>query len=254
MATGVLGLALNVTTALAQENPGATNLFQPPDENRYAGNAVPDVALRRQGQPDIQLSAVWKQRPVLLTLVFTRCAGICSPLLHSLKDATAKVGGAGTDYQIVVGSFDPHDGPAEMAEMAAALGLEKNAGWTFAAMSTHDLQRLAPAIGFWSRWDESRQQYDHPALLVAVDRGRVARLLVGGVVPPMRLQEAVAELQGKLVSIYPLPGKITFRCFDYAPSGRLQLHPGVLMLVLPGFTAVLLTFCIFRRQASRTRR
>jgi protein SCO1/2 len=242
----VFCLALNLSAALAQEISGATNPSQPPDENRYVGQPVPDVLLQRQSQQSVQLSELWKQKPVLLTLVFTRCAGICSPFLHSLKEATAKVGGVGTDYQIVVVSFDPRDGPAEMAEMAATLGLEKAGGWTFAALPTNDVQRLAPAMGFWYRWDESRQQFDHPAILAGIDRGHTVRLLVGGVVAPVRLQEVLDQLHGKLVSIYPLPGKVAFRCFDYSPTGRLQVHSGVLMLVLPGITAALVTLWIFR--------
>jgi hypothetical protein len=43
--------------------------------------------------------------------------------------------------------------------------LEKSLGWTFAALSTNDIQRLASAVGFWYRWDATRQQFDHPAML-----------------------------------------------------------------------------------------
>lgn len=251
VALGVLYFALNCRSALAQDAFTTTNGFNPPDENRYVGNTVPDVLLLRQSQPAIQLSELWKQKPVLLTLVFSRCAGVCSPFLHSLKAATAKVGGTGTDYQIVVGSFDPRDGPTEMADMAAALGLKNKAGWTFAALSTNDLQRLAPAMGFWYRWDDSRQQFDHPAMLAAIERGRVARLLVGGVISPVRLQETVDELQGRLVSIYPLPGKALFRCFDYRSDGRLRIHWGIVLMIVPGATATALALFIFQRRNRR---
>jgi len=124
--------------------------------------------------------------------------------------------------------------------------LEKSLCWTFAALSTNDIQRLASAVGFWYRWDDTRQQFDHPAMLVAIDRGRVARLLVGGEVSSVRLQEALDQLQGKLVFIYPLPGKVMFRCFDYDAGGRFRIHGGVLILILPGVMAFGATLLIFR--------
>lgn len=244
-----LWLVLAGGLVCAQPTPVPPELLQPPDENRYVGREVPDVLLLRQPEPAVPLSGLWKQRPVLFTFVFTRCAGICSPFLHSLKATTAKVGGAGKDYQIVVASFDPRDGPDTMTAIAGDLGLAKDPGWTFAALSTNDVQRLAPALGFWYRWDESSQQFDHPAMLVAIDRGRTVRLLVGGEVSPVRLQEVLDQLRGKLVSIYPLPGKVAFRCFDYNTDGRLRIHRGILLMLLPGVSAAGLTLWIFQRRS-----
>jgi cytochrome oxidase Cu insertion factor (SCO1/SenC/PrrC family) len=249
--TGALWLALAAGFVRAQPVPVTPDLLRPPDENRYVDRAVPDVLLLRPAEPSVRLSSLWEQRPVLFTFVFTRCAGICSPLLHSLKAATTKVGGAGTDYQIVVASFDARDGPDTMAAMAHDLGLEKTPGWTFAALSAADVQQLAPAIGFWYRWDEASQQFNHPAMVVAVDHGRTARLLVGGEVSPVRLQEVLDQLHGKLVSIYPLPGKVAFRCFEYNADGRLRLHWGILLMLLPSLAAGALTVLIFQRRGRR---
>lgn len=241
-----LALAAGSSTR-AQPASVAPPFLRPPEEGRYVGRPVPDVVLLRQPQPDLRLSELWGQKPVLLTLIFSRCAGVCSPFLRSLKGAVAKVGGAGMDYQVVVGSFDARDTPTDMTEMAAALDLDRASGWTFAALSAEDAQRFAAATGFWYQWDETIKQYDHPAMLVAIDRGRVVRLLVGNAVSPMRFEEVADQLRGKLVSLYPLPGKVIFRCFEYRPGGELKIHWGMLILVLPGFTAACLALAIFRR-------
>lgn len=248
---GALWLAFAGCLMRAQPTSVAPEFLQPPDENRYLDRPVPDVSLLRQSAPAVRLSGLWEQKPVLFTFVFTRCAGVCSPFLHSLKAATAKVGGAGTDYQVVVASFDARDGPDNMAAMASDLGLEKTPGWTFAALSAEDVQRLAPAFGFWYRWDQTVKQFDHPAMLVAIERGRTVRLLIGGEVSPVRLQEVLDQLRGKFVSIYPLPGKVAFRCFEYGSDGRLRIHWGILLLLLPGFSAAALTLWIFQRQSRR---
>ena len=68
--------------------------------------------------------------------------------------------------------------------------------------------RIMTAVGSWSRWDEARQQFDHPALVAGIRNGRIVRLLSGGSVPAVRLQEVVRELRGDFVGAYPLPGKV----------------------------------------------
>jgi len=183
---------------------------------------------------------------MLLALVFTRCAGVCSPFLSSLNAAETTVGGSGTDYGTVVLSFDPRDTPEDMARLADRLGLQARPGWTFGVASGPGVERLAGAVGFWFQRDEVTGQFDHPALLVAVDRGRVVRLMVGGAVEPPRLFEVVRELRGEFVAAYPLPGRVLFRCFQYDPrSGRFALGWGFLLLALPAAVTLLGTAVLF---------
>src|SRR4249920_1640727 len=57
-----------------------------------------------------------------------------------------------------------------------------------------DVRRLADATGFWFDWDEQTTQFDHPAMIAAIRRGRLVRLLVGGTVTPARLDEIAREV------------------------------------------------------------
>ncbi|HKV81545.1 MAG TPA: SCO family protein [Candidatus Sulfotelmatobacter sp.] len=203
---------------------------------------------------DTQLSAIWRSKPLLLTMVFTRCAGVCSPFLHSLKSAVSEAGGLGADYRVLVLSFDPKDTVADMKMMAESLGVKSNPDWIFGVASPSDIRKVSAATGFWFQWDRPLEQYDHPAVVVAIDRGRVVRMLAGATVPPASLSEIVQELRGKFVASYVLPGKVAFRCFEYDPnSGRYALDWGVILLLLPGTLAMLATGCVFF-SASRPRR
>jgi len=195
-----------------------------------------------------QLSDAWKQRPLLVALVFARCAEICPPFLRSFAEAVRTVGGAGREYDVVVLSFDPRDTASDMAAVAARHGLAGVPGWTFGVTSAAEAGSLARSVGFWIRWDAERELYDHPAMLAAVDRGRVVRLLVGATVPPRRLREVVWELRRDLVSTYPLPSeKVLFRCFGYDPrTGSLTLEWGLLLLLAPGMFTVVCAAWIFR--------
>lgn len=225
-----------------------------PDEGRYATREFPDIVAQTLETPRLQLSELWREKPVLLTLIFTRCAGICSPYLMSLKSAVGSVGGAGSDYRVVVLSFDRRDTPADMAAMARHIGVSSNGDWIFGTSTAPEIERVAASTGFWFRWDAARGQFDHPAMLVGVREGRIARLLVGGDVLPVRLKEVVDELRGEFVPAYPLPGRVVFRCFQYDPSsGRFEPDWGFLLLLLPGCTALFGTFWVFRSARRRTR-
>ena len=234
---------LSLATSIQAQN---TTLAGLPDEERYINRALPDIRAHSERTPDLRLSDFWRDRPVLVTMVFARCAGICSPFLSSLKSAADSVGGLGRDYRIVVLSFDPQDTPADMAAIARHLGIQ-NDGWVFATSHPAEIRQVADAMGFWFRWDEDRHQFDHPAMLVGVRNGRIVRLLVGGTVSPVRLKEVLDEVRGGFVRAYPLPGKVMFRCFQYDPATqRYRPDWGFLLLFLPGSVALFGTFWVFR--------
>ncbi len=229
----------------AQQSVGKPS-DQPPNEDFYLYKQVPDISVQSKPGSTIQLSQIWQDKPVLLTMVFTRCTGVCSPFLNSLKSAAAAAGGLGADYRVVVLSFDPKDSIADMNRMAEDLGLKSNAAWIFGVASPLEIRRLAEATGIWFRWDASAQQYDHPAVVVAIQQGRVVRMLAGATVPVTGLMEVIQELRGKFVASYALPGKVAFRCFEYDPrSGHYTLDWGLLLMILPATLAILVTAWIF---------
>jgi len=108
---------------------------------------------------------------------------------------------------------------------------------------------------FWFQWDGSGRQFDHPSLVVAIDRGRLVRMLAGASVPSASLREVVQELRGKFVASYTLAGKVAFRCFEYDPtSGRYSLDWGLALMLLPGTCALLATAWVFFFRPSRHRK
>jgi cytochrome oxidase Cu insertion factor (SCO1/SenC/PrrC family) len=211
-----------------------------PNEDRYVYKALPDVVIQTVATAGVRLSTVWRDRPVLLTMIFTRCAGVCSPFLRSLKGTAADAEGLGRDYRIVVLSFDPQDPAADMDRMGESLGVKSDPAWIFGVASPSDIRRLAAAVGFWFYWDPSLEQYDHPSLVIAVDRERVVRMLAGAEVPSPSLREVAQELRGKFVSSHALAGKVAFRYFEYDPNrGRYGLDSGILLMLLPATCALL---------------
>lgn len=239
--------------AIAQDSFGRPSP-EPPNEDRYVYKQIPDIPITTKSGVE-NLSAIWREKPVLLTMVFSRCARACSPFLRSLSAAIADAGGLGSDYRVVVLSFDPRDTVAEMEMMGGELGIKSNPDWIFGVAVPSDIRRLAAVTGFWFRWDESGRQFDHPSLVVAIDRGRLLRMLAGSTVPSASLREVVQELRGKFVASYALPGKVALRCFEYDPnSGRYSLDWGLALMLLPGTCALLATAWVFLLRPSSHRK
>ena len=124
-------------TVYAQQSLG-TSSNQPPNEDLYVYKEIPDIEIKSVGTGTTRLSTIWQNEPVMLTMIFTRCAGVCSRFLRSLKTAAADAGGLGRDYRIVVLSFDLNDAEADMASLADSLGVRADPGWIFGVASAVD--------------------------------------------------------------------------------------------------------------------
>lgn len=241
-------IGLPIGVAVAQEIPNPDLIFKPPDESRLFGRQVPDVALRYADGTSGHLSDLWTDRPVFVTLVFSRCAGICSPYLGLLKKTVQQVGSGGERYQMVVISFDARDRPKDMTALAKHHGLEADPGWTFAVPAdSTELKALCQSLDFDFRWDEQSQQFNHPAITVALRGGKFARLSVGEEISPARFKDMVADAWGEFVPIYPAPGQRSalFRCFDYDPERGFTPNWGMLILIFPAVAALTLATLMF---------
>jgi cytochrome oxidase Cu insertion factor (SCO1/SenC/PrrC family) len=252
MSLALVTFAVLVTTpmgvAVAQEIPNPDLIFKPPEESRLFGREVPDIGLRYADGSDGRLSDLWSERPVFVTLVFSRCAGICSPYLGLLKKTVEQVGSSGLRYQMAVISFDVDDRPEDMIALANHHGLEADRGWTFAVpSSSEDLTALCRSLDFDFRWDQESRQFNHPAITVALRAGKFVRLSVGEEISPARFKEMVADAWGEFVPFYPDPGRrgALFRCFDYDPERGFTPNWGMLILIFPAVAALAIAILIF---------
>ncbi|TAK54407.1 MAG: hypothetical protein EPO25_07015 [Gammaproteobacteria bacterium] len=222
-------------------------------EGVLTGRMVPDIALRTASGGAQRLSDLWRQGPVLVTFFYRRCAGICTPFLEWVRDALQATGGPGREYRVVALSFDEADTIAALQGQAAALGLRDAPGWTFAITGTEELAAITGAVDFWQRRNPTTGQYDHDALLVAIDgQGRVLRAVLGGPEASGRLRNLGAELRGTFVPFYRVAGGASWRCFAFDPAtGRSRLDWGMLLLLLPALCAVTAALLLFSAGASR---
>jgi protein SCO1/2 len=170
-------------------------------------------------------------KPTILTFVYYKCPGICTPLLG----AVAKVLGElklkpEGDYRVVTVSFDETD-TAETAQKKrvnyiAAIGKPfPESAWRFLTGDKAAITALTEAVGFHFR--REGEDFIHPSTLVAISpQGKVIRYLYAGAgmdpkrvgFLPMDVQLALVEAsQGK---VGPTIAKVLNFCFSYDPKGR----------------------------------
>ncbi|RMG66030.1 MAG: SCO family protein [Calditrichaeota bacterium] len=225
-----------------------------PREDFYIFRKIPDApvfTLERQ----TSIYRLLEKGPLLFTLVYTRCNGVCYPMIRSLRSAVERLGGLGTDYRILVLSFDPRDEPEDMAAMARVEGLSGHPHWIFGTTGPENIRQLVASVGYWRQPDSLKQQVNHPAVLIGLNRnGQIVRFLVGASIAPARLAEVIKEMRGEFVPSYPLPRKnVIFSCFQYQADKGLKLNWGFALLLMPGVVTLGGSLWIFHRGAHQRR-
>lgn len=210
-------LAVAAPATPAQETPAKAGM------DEQLGASVPlDLVLRDEQGAPVRLGDLL-DRPTVLTLVYFRCAGICSPLLNGMTDVVERTGlTPGRDFRVLTVSFDDRDGAA----LAAAKKRNYLAGlsrqfppdaWRFLTGDAATTKRLADAVGFHFR--REGEDFVHPAVVtVLAPGGRITRYLYGITFLPFDVKMAIVEAsQGRAV---PTAARVLQLCYSYDPAGR----------------------------------
>jgi len=163
-------------------------------------------------------------KPTIISWVYYRCPGICSPLMEGLAkvmDASDLV--AGVDYQVLTISFDPSE--------TIDLGIRKKVnylnlvskketigkGWRFFVSDSASIVKGTNAVGF--KYKRTGQDFVHAASVTVVSpKGKITRYLNGIYFLPFDFKMAIIE-SAKGMSA-PTINKIMQYCFSYDPVGQ----------------------------------
>lgn len=184
-------------------------------------------------------------RPVIFSLVYYSCPGLCNFHLNGLIEGLKKVDWTpGQQFETVALSFDPNEKSDLAAEKkktyVATYGRpEAAAGMHFLTASPESIKHLTEQVGFKYRWDEQNKEWAHAsaAIVVAPD-GKITRYLHGIMFESKDLRLAISEGgQGKVGSILD---QMVWYCFKYDPhkskyvlyAFRLMQVCGALMVLL----------------------
>ncbi|MEO8268275.1 MAG: SCO family protein [Aureliella sp.] len=223
-------------------------------ENRV-GEFIPlDLIFKDERGNAVGLGKYFKQgKPIVLTLNYSDCPGLCVAQLDMLVETLRDLSGAtiGDDFEILTVSIDPTESPEKAARskakytgMLSGDGVQK--GWHFLTGNQADIAKLADAVGFRYSYDRVNKRYSHAAATFFLSSdGRVCRYLLSLGAEPQQFQLAIAEAaEGKLTRTFA--DSIIQMCYMYNPDANrytasarrmLALAAGAFVLLLTGFTA-----------------
>jgi protein SCO1 len=162
-------------------------------------------------------------KPTIISFVYYRCPGICSPLMDGLSEVMNKSTMVlGKDYQTFTISFSPTE--------TIELGIKKKinylhemknplaqAGWRFFCGDSLNLAKVTNALGF--RYKRSGNDYIHAAGIIMISpEGKITRYLYGTSFLPFELKMAVIEASKEQSG--PTINKVLQYCFSYDPRGQ----------------------------------
>jgi protein SCO1/2 len=226
------------------------------------GRSLGDYAFTNDLNRKVDL-AVFRGKPLVISLVYTSCADVCPTVSESLADAVdaaSELVGSDTFNVITVGFDARHDTPQQMRAFARSRGLERP-NWQFLSADGNTIDRLAAELGFL--FYASPRGFDHLSQTTVVDsEGRVYRHVYGAELIPPQLVEPLKELVfgGDRASggWAGLVGQVRLFCTFYDPaSGRYRFDYSVLLtavlggLSLAGVAIVLVRSMLQRRRFAK---
>jgi protein SCO1 len=163
-------------------------------------------------------------KPTVISFVYFRCPGICSPLMNGMAEVMDKTSDMvlGKDYQAITISFD-HTETSDLAFKKRANYLsrmknpgEKN-GWIFLTGDSVNIARATHAIGF--NFKKAGVDFLHPGCIYVLSpKAKITRYLRGTYFQPLEFKLALIEAsEGKSGSTI---NKILTFCYNYDPAGQ----------------------------------
>ncbi len=203
-------------------------------------------------------------KPVLLTLVYYTCPGICNALLNGFADTLTRMKwSAGDQFEIVTISIDPTES-YELAEgkKESYLSLYERPtaadGWHFLVGEQPQIEALTKAVGFGYRYEDGTGLYTHAAsLMICTPEGRLSRYLNDVVFEPRTVQLALTEAaQGTIGT--PVERFLLNWCYTYDPTSGTYVVAARKVMTIGGAVTLLATVIglglLWRRELRTKRR
>ena len=216
----------------------------------HLGQTVPrDVELYNDSGQVVTLGQIIN-KPTIVTFVYFRCPGICTPLLNELAKVVEKMGlELGKDYQILTLSFDHRETPdmaaAKRENYLASFNTPVNpSGWRFYTADSANIQRFTSAAGFYFK--PNGKDWIHAGVLVILSpEGKITRYINGIQYLPFDVKMAVIEASHGKVG--PTIAKVLNFCFAYDPQGQryaLNVTRVSLLVILAGAGVFAVVFLV----------
>jgi protein SCO1/2 len=217
----------------------------------------PDLTFKDETGKTVRLGDYLSKRPLLLSLVYYECPGLCTMSLNGISRALKPLKFTpGKEFDVLTVSFDSREGPELAAKKkqtyvkaAGKLGIE--AGWHFLTGDEANTTELCKEVGFRYSYDEATKQYAHAAaIMVVTPKGKVSRYFYGLEYSTRDIELGLIEASEERIGT--LADGAVLLCYSYDPaSGKYSLQIMRVLRVAAALTVVLLggsVFLMLRRE------
>jgi len=159
-------------------------------------------------------------KPVILSLVYFNCPGLCNFHLNGLVDTLKSVDWSpANQFEIIAFSFDTKETPAVALQKKAAYlklyartGTEN--GWHFVTADEANVKKITESVGFKFKWNVQAQEWSHASAAIVISPdGKISRYLHGIQFEPRDVKLALNEAaSGKVGNIVD---SVMLYCFKY---------------------------------------
>ena len=210
-------------------------------DQKLNGQLPLDAVFQDHNGKEIKLGDVFGKGPVVLAMAYARCPNMCTVIYRETFQTLAKVKFDVPDaYRVVFISIDPEETTEASAKkrrtyLRTYKNPELEAGTYFLNGDEAQIKRVADAIGFSYRFDESTGEYVHPSgLVIATPQGKISRYLYGIHYNPNDMRLGMVEAsEGKIGT---LADHLLLYCYKYNPdSGKYGF---VIMSVVRGLSGL----------------
>jgi protein SCO1 len=205
----------------------------------------------------VRLGQYFREKPVVLALVYYECPGLCDLILNGLSHVMQQTSlNAGSDYDVVTVSFNPKD-TWQLAGAKKANYLEKynrpgaKEGWHFLTGDQASIKQLTETVGFHYNYDPINKQFAHAsAIMILTPEGKIARYFYGIEYKPRDFRLGLVEASANKIGS-PADQVLLF-CYHYDPmTGKYGMTVKRITQVLGTATALGLfgfVFVMLRRE------
>jgi protein SCO1 len=173
------------------------------------------------GQP-VRLGQYFRQKPVVLALVYYECPMLCDMVLNGLTHSMEGISlDVGKDYEVVTVSFNPKD-TWQLAGAKKSNYVEKYQrkgaaeGWHFLVGTEDTVKKLADSVGFHYKYDPISKQFAHASgIMVLTPEGKLSRYFYGIEYKPRDFRLGLVEASQHKIGT-PVDAIMLF-CFHYDP-------------------------------------
>ena len=188
------------------------------------GEQLPlDVNLRDEAGRDVRIGDYFKDRPVILALVYYDCPMLCHEVLTGLTRSFEQLNfSVGKEFEVVTVSFDPRE-TTQMAvrEKEKYISWYKREGaaegWHFLTGDQQSIDRLTRAVGFKYAYDEQTKQFAHASgVMLLTPQGKLARYFYGVEYQPKDMRLGLVEASENRIG--SAVDQILLYCYHYDPT------------------------------------